>query len=85
MLKDAAPAADEKGMSYRIAGFSDSGEARLVDRHGRVVGYGELVLENAHLSGIESGDLFGLSLRVTWTPELPDPDALDIDWDGLLS
>ena len=72
-------------MSFRVAGFSDRGEARIVDAHGRVVGFGELVLEDAHLSGLEPGDTSPLSLRVTWTPELPDPDGLDIDWDGLLS
>ncbi|HLJ02205.1 MAG TPA: hypothetical protein VKT31_02130 [Solirubrobacteraceae bacterium] len=72
-------------MSYRVAGFSDRGEARIVDEHGRVVGFGELVLEDAHLTGLEPGDRFPLTLRVTWTPGLPDPDGVDIDWDGLLS
>jgi hypothetical protein len=72
-------------MSFRVAGFSDRGEARIVDEHGRVVGFGELVLEDAHLTGLEPGDSFPLTLRVTWTPALPDPDGLDIDWDGLLS
>lgn len=70
---------------FRIAGFSDRGEARIVDADGRFVGFGELMVEDAHLTGIEPGDVFSLSLRITWTPELPDPDALDLDWDGLLS
>jgi hypothetical protein len=72
-------------MAFRIAGFSDRGEARIVDEQGRLIGFGELELDDAHLTGVESGDSFALSLRVTWTPELPDPDAVDIDWDGLLS
>jgi hypothetical protein len=72
-------------MRFKIAGFSDRGEARLVDSDGRIVGFGELVLEDAHLTGLEPGDTFALSLRVTWTPQLPDPDELDINWDGLLS
>jgi len=70
---------------FRIAGFSDRGEARIVDEEGRVVGFGQLLLDDAHLTGMERGDVFALSLRVTWTPDLPDPDSLDIDWDGLLS
>ena len=72
-------------MGFRIAGFSDRGEARIVDEHGRVVGCGELVLDDAHLTGLEPGETFGISVRVTWTPQLPDPDELDINWDGLLS
>ena len=72
-------------MAFRIAGFNDRGEARIVDEHGRVVAFGELELEDAHLTGVDAGDSWPLSLRVTWTPELPDPDAVDIDWDGLLS
>ena len=72
----------------RIAGFTDTGEVRIVDDHGRLVGYGELRLEDAHLTGAERGDRFGLEVVVTWTPELPDPDdpGFDgIDWDRLLS
>jgi hypothetical protein len=69
----------------RIAGFSDRGEARIVDGEGRLVGFGALVLEDAHLTGVEAGDTFPLTLRVTWTPHLPDPDEVDINWDGLLS
>ena len=72
-------------MAFRIAGFNDRGEARIVDEQGRVVAFGELELEDAHLTGVDAGDSYALSLRVTWTPELPDPDAVDIDWDGLLS
>ena len=79
--------ADYAGVSrgFRIAGFSDRGEARIVDAYGRLVGYGELLVDDAHLTGMERGEVFALSLRVTWTPELPDPDCLDVDWDGLLS
>ncbi len=71
-------------MALRIAGFNDHGEARILDDHGRLVGYGELVLADAGLTGIDPGDAFPLEVRVTWTPSLPDPDAVDIDWDGLL-
>lgn len=72
-------------MAFRVAGFNDHGEARIVDEHGRLIGFGELVLEHAELTGIDRGDIYDLQLRVTWTPGLPDPDAVDIDWDGLLS
>jgi hypothetical protein len=81
----------------KISGFNERGEARITDDHGRVVGYGELRLEDAHLTGIERGDRFPLELVVTWTTEeaapageraagepardLPDPD--DTDFDGL--
>jgi hypothetical protein len=71
----------------KIAGFNDRGEARIVNDDGRLVGYGELRLEDAHLTGIERGDRFGLEVVVTWVSELPDPDGLDfdgLDWDGLL-
>jgi hypothetical protein len=71
----------------KIAGFNDRGEARIVNDDGRLVGYGELRLEDAHLTGIERGDRFGLEVVVTWVAELPDPDGLDfdgLDWDGLL-
>lgn len=78
-------AADDPDMSFRIAGFNDRGEARIVDEAGRLVGFGELLLEDAHLTGVEPGDLFGVALKVSWTPSLPDPDGVEIDWDGLLS
>jgi hypothetical protein len=71
----------------KIAGFTDRGEARIVDDEGRLVGYGELRLEDAHLTGVDRGDRFALEVVVTWTPELPDPDAVDfddVDWDNLL-
>ena len=71
----------------RIAGFNDRGEARIVNDEGRLVGYGELRLEDAHLTGIERGDRFALEVVITWVAELPDPDELDfdgLDWDGLL-
>jgi hypothetical protein len=71
----------------KIAGFTDRGEARIVDDEGRLVGYGELRLEDAHLTGVDRGDRFALEVVVTWTPELPDPDAVgfdDLDWDNLL-
>jgi hypothetical protein len=72
-------------MAYRISGFNDRGEARIVDDEGRLIAFGALEVEDAHLAGVDRGDVFGVSLRVTWTPELPDPDAIDINWDGLLS
>jgi hypothetical protein len=76
----------------RIAGFNDRGEARIVDQEGRLVGFGELRLEDATLTGIERGDRFALEVVVTWTAAdvdntLPDPDDPDfdgIDWDELL-
>jgi hypothetical protein len=71
----------------RIAGFNDRGEARIVDDRGELVGYGELRLADAHLTGIERGDRFDLEVVVTWVQELPDPDDVDfdgLDWDGLL-
>jgi len=71
----------------KIAGFNDRGEARIVDDQGRLVGFGELRLEDAHLTGVERGDRFALEIVVTWTPELADPDDTDfgdIDWDELL-
>jgi hypothetical protein len=71
----------------KIAGFNDRGEARIVNDEGQLVGYGELRLEDAHLTGIERGDRFGLEVRITWVAELPDPDGLDfdgLDWDNLL-
>lgn len=71
----------------RIVGFNDRGEARIVDDDGRFVGFGELRLEDAHLTGIERGDRCALEVVITWTPELPDPDDLDVDgldWDSLL-
>jgi hypothetical protein len=71
----------------RIAGFNDRGEARIVNDAGELVGYGELRLPDAHITGIERGDRFDLEVVVTWIPELPDPDDVDfdgLDWDGLL-
>jgi hypothetical protein len=71
----------------KIAGFNDRGEARIVNDDGQLVGYGELRLEDAHLTGIERGDRFALEVVITWVAELPDPDGLDfdgLDWDGLL-
>jgi hypothetical protein len=65
----------------KIAGFNDRGEARIVNDAGQLVGYGELRLEDAHLTGIERGDRFGLEVVITWVAELPDPD--DVDFDGL--
>jgi hypothetical protein len=74
--------------AMRITGFSDTGEARIVDDEGRLVGYGELRLENAHITGVERGDRFALEIVVTWTPDPDgpdDPDLGDIDWSQLLS
>jgi hypothetical protein len=71
----------------KIAGFTDRGEARIIDDEGRLVGYGELRLQDAHLTGVDRGDRFDLEVVITWTPELPDPDAVDfddVDWDNLL-
>jgi hypothetical protein len=71
----------------RIAGFNAQGEARIVDDEGRLVGYGELRLVDADVTGIERGDHVALEVVVTWTPELPDPDELDfdgLDWGELL-
>jgi hypothetical protein len=65
----------------RIAGFNDRGEVRIVDDHGRLVAYGELRLEDAHLTGVDTGDRFGLEVLVTWTfadrPEAADAAGLD--------
>ena len=71
-------------MSYRIGGFTQRGEVRILDDRGYLVGYGELRLEDAHLTGVDAGDTFPLTVHVTWTPGLPDPDEFEIDWDGLL-
>jgi hypothetical protein len=71
----------------RIAGFNERGEARILDDDGRLVGYGELRLEDAHITGIDAGDRFPLEVVITWTPALPDPDDVDFDdlpWDRLL-
>jgi hypothetical protein len=69
----------------RITGFTDNGEVRIVDDEGRLAGYGELRLEDAHITGVDSGDRFALEIVVTWTPEPDDePDLGDIDWDQLL-
>jgi hypothetical protein len=71
----------------RIAGFNERGEARIVDDDGKVVGYGEMRLEDAQITGIDRGDRFPLEIVITWTPELPDPDDVDfdgLDWDRLL-
>jgi hypothetical protein len=65
----------------RITGFTDRGEAKIVDDAGRLVGFGELRLQDAHITGVERGDRFALEVVVTWTAELPDPD--DVDFDGL--
>jgi hypothetical protein len=72
----------------RIAGFNDRGEVRIVDDDGRLVGFGELRLQDAHLTGVDIGDRFALEVVVTWVPPLPDPDDIDIDdldWGSLLS
>jgi hypothetical protein len=71
----------------KIAGFNHRGEAQIVDDHGNVVAYGELHLQDAHITGIDRGDRFALEVHITWKPELPDADTLDfdeLDWDDLL-
>ena len=69
----------------RIAGFTDRGEVRIVDDEGHLAGYGELRLEDAHITGIDAGDRFALEVVVTWTPGPgDDPDFSDLDWDQLL-
>jgi hypothetical protein len=71
----------------RIAGFNERGEARIVDDEGRLVAYGEIHVVDADLLGVERGDRFDLEVRITWKPELPDPDEMDfdgLDWDQLL-
>jgi hypothetical protein len=71
----------------RIAGINNRGEVRIVDDEGRLAGYGELRLTDAHITGIDRGDRFDLEVVVTWTPELPDPDETDfdgLDWQRLL-
>jgi hypothetical protein len=71
----------------RIASFTDRGEVRIVDDHGRLTGYGELRLEDAHITGIDRGDRFTLEVVITWTPEPMDPDDSDLDdldWSQLL-
>lgn len=80
-------------MQYRIAGFSDRGEARIVDEHGRQVAVGELRVET--LTEPERGDLLGVELHVVWNkreqdemyervePDLWDGTPVDrIDWDA---
>ena len=70
----------------RIAGFSQRGEARIVNDEGTLVAYGELRLSDAHITGIDKGDTFPLEVVITWTPEMPDPDDLDdLDWGRLLN
>ena len=74
--------------TMRIAGINERGEVRIVDEEGRLAAYGELRLVDADITGVDAGDRFGLEVRVTWTPTLPDPDDLDfdeLDWDRLLS
>jgi hypothetical protein len=71
----------------RIAGFNDRGEARIVNDHGELVGYGDLRLPDAHITGIDTGDRISLDVVITWTREMPDPDAMDfddLDWQSLL-
>jgi hypothetical protein len=71
----------------RIGGFNERGEARIVDDQGRLVGFGELRLEDADITGIEPGDRFALEVVVTWKATLPDPDEVDfdeLDWSELL-
>ena len=71
----------------RITGFTARGEARIIDHDGRLVGYGELQLEDAQVTGVEQGDRFALEVVITWTPDMADPGSLDfddLDWERLL-
>ena len=72
------------GATMRIAGFNERGEVRIVDDEGRLAAYGELRLVDAAITGVEPGDRCALEVVIHWTPTLPDPDDLDIDWDRLL-
>jgi hypothetical protein len=86
MAQSRSVCADHLGV--KIVGFNDRGEARIVDDRGNLVGFGELRLADAHLTGVERGDRFGLEVVITWTADLADPDDPDfgeIDWDQLLS
>jgi len=65
----------------RIAGFTEKGEARIVDETNRIVGYGELRLES--YVEPEKGDVFDVELAVTWVPELTEPEDGEVDWDAL--
>ena len=70
----------------RIAGFNESGEARIIDDEGRLVAYAVLRLSDAY-TDLERGGRFPLEVEITWTPQLPDPDEMDfdgLDWDQLL-
>jgi hypothetical protein len=71
----------------RIEGFNSRGEARIIDDDGRLVGHGELRLDEARGHGLDRGDRVALEVVITWTPEMPDPDATDfddMDWEQLL-
>jgi hypothetical protein len=70
--------------TMRIAGVNERGEVRIVDDEGRLAAYGELRLVDADITGVEPGDRCALEVVINWTPRLPDPDDLDIDWDRLL-
>jgi hypothetical protein len=75
------------GRRMRISGFNNRGEARITDDDGRLVGYGELRLDDAHGDGLDRGGRFALEVVIRWTPEMPDPDATqfdDMDWEQLL-
>jgi hypothetical protein len=63
----------------RISGFSDRGEARIVDDAGRLVAFGELRLVDTPLGELDPGDHCRLEIVVTWTAKLPDPDEIDFD------
>jgi hypothetical protein len=79
--------ADDYPGKMRIAGFSERGEARIVDDEGRLVAYGELRIPDADPLSVERGDRIALEVAITWIPELPDPDDTDfdaLDWDRLL-
>ena len=83
MAEDLGALADDQG-TMRIAGFNERGEVRIVDEEGRLAAYGELRLVDAEITGIERGDRCALEVVINWTPTLPDPDDVDIDWDRLL-
>jgi hypothetical protein len=70
---------------YRISGFNDNGEARIVDEDGRQVATGFLIVDS--IGEPERGDLLDVTgVEVTWSRQEPDlwnGHPIDsIDWDS---